>query len=594
MPRLDKVLFVSHKEKQCGVYQFGYNIGQALKKSKKYKFIYVECSSPDELNDYVHKYKPICLIYNYQGDTLPWVNSRVTFRYKIPQIGMIHEVSQKVADSTTNYPFDAYIAPDPTLILKNPIVYKTGRLLLKNRLSRKHNNIPIIGSFGFGSPNKNFDLLVKKVGSEFGKAIIRLNVSFARFGDEDGSSARKAISKCITIAKQYPKIKFEYSHDFLDQQQLLEFLNSNTLNAFLYSDKGNKGISSVIDFALSVKIPIAVSGDSCMFRHVQNAQPSIVLSDKNGFKDIIKNGIKPLGEFYNEWTEENLVWDYERIVNDVVTKVGNKRSFGYLVWSGINFLIRKLIGNLTPVNNNWSGFINDYKDIILKPNLKLDYECVNISSEKTSFNRILDNEARRLYKHSIKALYKIIPEWMGRKNKKANVQQGFVLDTVVKLSKNRRNQRIMSVGCFEDTAYGALKILGYDVVGIDPVLNYDLDTYLSKPSVKKEGFDIVFSTSVIEHVKDDSTFLKNMCALARKGGYIIFTCDFKEGYKEGDLKPGSDFRFYTKERLGYLISQADNCVLADKPKWNCPKPDFDWGMGRNKYTFASVVLRKVE
>ena len=41
------VLIISHKEQQCGVYQYGINLAQALKESEKYTFNYAECSSAD-------------------------------------------------------------------------------------------------------------------------------------------------------------------------------------------------------------------------------------------------------------------------------------------------------------------------------------------------------------------------------------------------------------------------------------------------------------------------------------------------------------------------------------------------------------------
>lgn len=586
------VLFVSHKEKQCGVYQFGYNIGRALKRSKKYNFIYVECSSFKDLDRCVRKFEPVCTIYNHHGATQRWLTSRITEDYKTPQIGIIHEITQKVSDSATDYFFDAYIAPDPTLILKNPIVYKTGRLLLKNNLKPKINKIPVIGSFGFASPNKNFDLLVREVCHEFDKVIIRLNIPYAKFGDENGYSARKVISECLETVKKYPKIKLEYSHDFLDEKGLLNFLNSNTLNAFLYSDKGNRGVSSVIDSALSVNVPIAISGNSTMFRHIENAYPSIVYSKKNKFKNIIENRTEPLKEFCSEWTEENLVWDYERIVTDVLAKIGNKKGHGFYARSIMRFLKRIMFGNPAPVAGDWPSNVSDYKDNAIEYRKDVNFKLLKISKAKLTYNRILDNKARLTYDPAINTLFKIIPKWMNRKNKMANVQQAFVFDTVARLCKGKENTKILSVGCFEDTAFGALKTLGYKIIGIDPVVNYDLDTYITKPSIRASRFDIVFSTSVIEHVEDDLNFLKNMQKLTKGGGYIVLTCDFKEGFTDGDPKPGCNFRFYTKERLLNLISNLHDCKLVGDVKWDCPNPDFDWGMGSNKYTFASVVLQK--
>ncbi len=596
MENINNVLFVSHKENKCGVYQFGNNIGHALKKSKKFNFIYVECSSVKELKQFVSKYKPTCIIYNYHVSTLSWLNKKITFNFDIPQIGIIHEATQKVVDSKESDFFDFYIAPDPTLISKNAIVYKTGRLLHLNKIKKENNNslinndIPIIGSFGFASYNKNFDLLVKLVCESFDEAIIRLNIPFAHFGDKDGISAKKVVSDCQEIIKSYKNIKLMCTHDFLSKQELLDFLNSNIINVFLYTDDKNRGISSVIDYALSVRVPIAISNNSTMFRHIENASPSIVLTEKNRLSNIIENGTKPLEEYYNEWTEDNLIWDYERIVSDVLNKYNKKNRYD-LKQKIIKAVLKNIFGYVARSTiNNWAYNIKNYEDSILEYNPNIKYEEIDIPSEKLLYNRILNDEARVLYKSAIEFLEKVLPKWIERKPERANIQQGFMLDTVIRLSKNIPDPKILSVGCFEDTAWGAIKKLGYNIAGVDPVLNYDLDTYLSKPSVKNKYFDIVFSTSVIEHVEDDLTFLKNMCQLTKIDGYIIITCDFKEGYQEGDHKPVVDYRFYTKEYLTNLISNISNCVLLDGPNWACPNPDFEWDI--YKYTFASVVLKK--
>jgi SAM-dependent methyltransferase len=184
-----------------------------------------------------------------------------------------------------------------------------------------------------------------------------------------------------------------------------------------------------------------------------------------------------------------------------------------------------------------------------------------------------------------------VPLWIGRKVSRANVQQAFVFDTVIRLSEGVSGARVLSVGCFEDTAFAALKKLGYNIDGIDPVINYDLQTYLTKPSIYNCAYDIVFSTSVIEHVKNDFEFLKKMRDATKVGGYIVFTCDFKEVYKEGDEKPDCNYRFYTEQYIQKLIERMPDCVFVDKPKWSCASPDFDWA--GFKYTFATVVLRRV-
>jgi 2-polyprenyl-3-methyl-5-hydroxy-6-metoxy-1,4-benzoquinol methylase len=126
---------------------------------------------------------------------------------------------------------------------------------------------------------------------------------------------------------------------------------------------------------------------------------------------------------------------------------------------------------------------------------------------------------------------------------------------------------------------------------VDPVLNYDLNTFMNKPSTIKNSYDVVFSTSVIEHVKDDELFIKQIHSLLAPGGTAILTCDYKDQYNPGDPLPPEDFRLYTqrdfKERLLPLITDGS---LVDTPHWDCPEPDFVYADCR--YTFATLVFRK--
>ena len=106
-----KVLFVSHKKAQCGVYEFGKTITDVLQDSKHYQFIRVECSSLPELQNAIEANTPDVIIYNYYESVLPWIATRIgagVYRnniasIRIPQIGIIHEITQQVADSATNY-----------------------------------------------------------------------------------------------------------------------------------------------------------------------------------------------------------------------------------------------------------------------------------------------------------------------------------------------------------------------------------------------------------------------------------------------------------------------------------------------------------
>ena len=138
-----KILFVSHKEANCGVYEFGKNISNVLQYSTQFKFIRVECISLAELKFAIMQYNPVAIIYNYHPSVMPWLCTKLSkgiYRnnisgIKVIQLGIVHEITQYVADTATAYGnrfitgtslkklnalFDFYIAPDPTLLLKNP------------------------------------------------------------------------------------------------------------------------------------------------------------------------------------------------------------------------------------------------------------------------------------------------------------------------------------------------------------------------------------------------------------------------------------------------------------------------------------------
>ena len=603
------VLFVSHPKAQCGVYEFGDKLIAVLQHSKKFKFTKVECSSLNELQAAVDSHAPDIIIYNYYPSVLPWITEKKgpklfinnIRKIAVRQIGIIHEITQEVADSATVYRnkyfmggrsrlgnslFDFYIAPDPTLLLKNPFVFKTGRLIPKYQ-----NDIPspakmIVGSFGFGTPKKGFEKIVQLVQGEFDEAVIRFNIPSADFGDKDGSNARAIEANCRSLLTK-PGISLNITHDFLEDKAMLDFLAQNTINVFLYEDTGNRGLSSAVDNAMAVKRPVAVSG-STMFRHVLDTSPS-VCAEQNSLKGIIANGFTPLQQHFNEWSEENLLWEYERILDAVLAKPLAKPPK-----MGIVRTLRSKWNRIFSLPDRSFTWLRDSAiahedDMTVDPSLK--YTPVQIPAGR-SLNRILDNDARELYKPAIELIGKAAPRTISKKITEANVQQGFVFDTVQRFLPNYTDPKLLCVGSYEDTASMSLTKMGYSVEEIDPMLNYYLQEYITKPTTIKNSYEIIFSTSVIEHDPDDESFVKCIAELLAPGGVAIITCDYKDGWKPGEPKPDVDARFYTQDDLKTrLLSYMPGCSLVDEPQWECPHPDFNY-LGKYQYSFASFVIKK--
>jgi SAM-dependent methyltransferase len=205
-------------------------------------------------------------------------------------------------------------------------------------------------------------------------------------------------------------------------------------------------------------------------------------------------------------------------------------------------------------------------------------------------NKVLTDKDRADLNPHIEEMWKLCPQTMARKIKDANVQQAFIYSLVKKLVFFKLGSTILSVGCYDDTAYYSLSKSSYDIVGIDPAIDYDLHTYLTKFNNK---YDIVFSTSVIEHVKDDELFLGDICKSLNPNGYGILTMDFKDDYKIGDKLPKTDERFYTIQDLEVrlpAILKINDCCLDGEHDWT----DIDSFSNEGcNYSFATFVFRKI-
>lgn len=594
------VLYVNSTEPNCGVYQFGRAIATALSKSAKFRFVYCEVGSPDALAETVAASRPVAVCYNYNPLTMPWLKRRVIAAFPGPQIGTIHEITQAAADAATDIVFDYHIAPDPTLLLKNPLVFKTGRLLATYQNTFPPSPRPVIGTWGFGYSGKGFEQVVRAVQQEFDEATIRIHIPVSPYMDPQGALTKEIADRCRALVVK-PGVDLSVTHEFLAPKAMLDVLAQNSLNAFFYAENLGRGISSVLDMALAVDRPIALTRSS-MFRHVFDAKPSIFVEDRT-LREIMSSGTEPLRRFKDEWTPENLAWDYDRIVTKALDAHQSRQKLGTVSLLKRRArahrikLVRKLARHFTKeaarlerkANGPWAAELNEQRH---RPRVADPAKGkLAVSSQgPRRYNFILDDAARRKYAPVIALLHSLAPELMARKIAAANIQQAFVFDAVRALAP--ADARILSVGSFEDTACVALKMVGVAVEEIDPVINYDLDDFIARPSTVKQSYDVVFATSVIEHVEDDETFMRHLSELLKPNGVMILTCDYNDQYKPGDEIPDVCHRMYTqKDFRERIIPSARQCVPVDNPDWDCPNPDFVLG-NRFRYTFATLALRK--
>jgi SAM-dependent methyltransferase len=211
-----------------------------------------------------------------------------------------------------------------------------------------------------------------------------------------------------------------------------------------------------------------------------------------------------------------------------------------------------------------------------------------LSQEK--FNRLLTNTDRTMLSVTTDEMFAVAPEMMSRKISAANVQQAWVLETVRKTNA----EHILCVGCFEDTAFETLRVAGVNVIGIDPE-STDAVQRLTLSEFKRATsatYDCIFSTSVIEHVLDDTQFIRDLCDLLRPDGVCILTADYRADWKAGQPLPATDVRLYTPadiERIARVL-ESKGCYFVDTPNLE-GAPDFHY-QGHD-YSFVALVFKKL-
>jgi len=201
-------------------------------------------------------------------------------------------------------------------------------------------------------------------------------------------------------------------------------------------------------------------------------------------------------------------------------------------------------------------------------------------------NVILNDAYRRKHANTIQYFYQKFPTLMQRKIAEANIQQAWMYDKILEFANFDSN--VLCVGNHEDTAYYALRSKMPNLIGIDPLFDYDLASYRQQTSQK---FDVVFSTSVIEHVLDDELFISDMCEMLNDTGVGIITCDFNDDYPRVP-KPLVDVRLYTSSdltvRIPAILKQHNCVVLGDFEYHN----NVDFHYEGCNYGFATLVFRK--
>ena len=310
------ILIVSHKQKNCGIYQYGINITRALQKSSRYSFIYVECSNEIELEEYIRQNNPSVIIYNYYPATMPWLNSQITRNYKAIQMGIMHEVTQEEADKATQEMFDYHLSPNPTLVENNPNVIRIPRLIIPYINSTFAPEITTIGIFGFEPSTTRFDRLIKQLQNEFDQPRILLYIPLHKTTDSESSlNTLHNVEVYKGLAKN-SSIDLIISYNSLETHQLLDLLASSSLNVIFQNDT-YPCVSNLIEYALSSQTSFTILTCDDKFYSLSSNNKYIFV-EVESLNKVVCDKIIPFVPFYNKWSEDNFILFFTNLLDEKI------------------------------------------------------------------------------------------------------------------------------------------------------------------------------------------------------------------------------------------------------------------------------------
>ncbi len=290
-----KVLILNPTSEICGVYQYGSCVQSILKKSIKHKY-YLSSDLKDIENSDI-------VIFNYHEKLFNWLTEDFLISLKKPCLAIGgHDCLPNFkniqlilnCDSTSQ-------RTDKNIPIPRPI---------KNLTPLQNPQRLTIGSIGFSFSSKNFDKIYSIVSEYYDDALIKIHMPQHPNGEDLECIIKKIKLNCMGDKN----IDIEVTSNFLSDDELINFLSSNTANIFLLPPMigEGRGLSSSIDKALSARKPIAIS-DSEMYRHISSEKKFLLSS--NSLPEIISYGIDHFKPFLDLYSEERLINLFDCVVD---------------------------------------------------------------------------------------------------------------------------------------------------------------------------------------------------------------------------------------------------------------------------------------
>lgn len=183
----------------------------------------------------------------------------------------------------------------------------------------------------------------------------------------------------------------------------------------------------------------------------------------------------------------------------------------------------------------------------------------------------------------------------------ASYLTSHILDSCRRLSA----RRVLDLGCGNGALCGALSGAGFDTVGCDPsedgieyarrsypkIPFHCLGVYEEPEILKEDGFDVVVSTEVIEHIFLPRALPRFAAKVLKSGGHLILTTPY-HGYLKNlvlavsgkmdkhftVLWDGGHIKFWSRKTISHMLMEEGFSVTGFI------------GAGRFPYLWKSMIL----
>jgi FkbM family methyltransferase len=299
-----KGIFYNSKKAVCSIYESGLMVYNCLKKSNLYTLDYTE--ERQFLDDYDFA------IVNEHFTVNNWITEQIVIQFNKPVFCIVTEVSfsEKYIEKSPSF-YTAYIVLDSSINEKNNI-YGFPRPLEDYIVPTFiESSIPIIGSFGFATPGKNWHKIIEETQKNFEEAIVRFNIPFATYVPNYEKRINEVLTSCNSILTN-SKIKLEVTHNNYTKEELISWCAQNTINCFLYDREHifSSGLCATTDQAIVSGKPLLISKD-CAFRHIHkyiDFYPNI--SIKQAIQQT-QNGVKKMK---NDWSSNKFLNKFHEVL----------------------------------------------------------------------------------------------------------------------------------------------------------------------------------------------------------------------------------------------------------------------------------------